>query len=225
MGRAKGRVGGLGLSIAIVDRVVDVASGARSRDNVTRISQNYRHARHIEVDICARGNKCIMSNGYLSHNDGVCTNPNTIFEGGRTCTWSFAGGTDGDALPDIDVGPQNRLRTDDDSAKVPDIQSWADASGGRNIEAVFESVVMKHGSVVDVGEYPERLLPPGVEGDLAEVVGKAESGFVKVCGQKGAPCCLAAVAVDVGAQGLPKGGYQFSSFFFPSRVSSPLCLH
>jgi hypothetical protein len=24
---------------------------------------------------------------------------------------------------------------------------------------------------------------------------------------------------------LPKGGYQFSSFFFPSRVSSPLCLH
>ena len=160
-----------------------------------------------------------MSNGYLSYDDGVRTDPNTIFKGGRARAWSSAGSTDGDALPDIDVGPQDRLRTDDDSAKVPDIQSWADAGGGGDIEAVFEFVAMKHGSVVDIREDPERFLPSSVEGDLAEVVGKVESGLVEVCGQKGAACCLAAVPIEVCAQGLPKDRYQFSFSFLPAGVS------
>ena len=206
------------LSNASVKCVIDVAYGAGGRDHGPRISQNYSHAGYVEVDICSRGDECIVSNGYLSYNDGVRTDPNTIFEGGCACARSSAGGANSDAMRDIDVRPQDCLRTDDDSAKVPNIQSWTDAGGGRDIEAVSEFIVVKHGSVEDVSEDPERLLPPGIEGDLAKVIGEAESRFVKVCGKKGATCCLAAVAVDVSAQGLPKCRCQFSFSSLSVRV-------
>ena len=92
------------------------------------------------------------------------------------------------------------MRADNHSTEMPNEQARPDGCGWRDVEAVFESVVMVEDSVVDIAEYAERLLPGAVEGELAKVIGEAKTGF-QIGGQKCAFTCFARVAVSIGAQG------------------------
>jgi len=103
---------------------MDVTFGAGGRDDFARIAQNDRHAGHVEVDIRAGGDKGVVSDGYFSNNDGICANPDTVFERRRTCARTSAGCAYGDALIDVDVGTENRVGANDDAAEMAKVQPW-----------------------------------------------------------------------------------------------------
>ena len=78
--------------------IIDVAfSGIISRNNLARIANNYRMARHVTIDIRTRRDQNIVSNCYLPHNDRIRPNPYAIPNRWTTfalatvfCTYSHA---------------------------------------------------------------------------------------------------------------------------------------
>ena len=121
-----------------------------------------------------------MSYGYFSNDDGVCADPDTVFQGGCACAWASAGGSDGDSLCNVDVGPEDCVGADDYAAEVANVEPRADAGSRRDVKAVLEAVMVKEDSVVDIGEDAKGFLFVAVKGDLAKIVRETKAGIAKV---------------------------------------------
>lgn len=167
---------------ALIDRVVDIASGAGSRNYFARVSQNDGFRGHIEVDVGTRSDQGFPSDRDVADDNCVRSNPHAILERWRANVFAAARSANRDSLRDIDIGAKNRIGANDDSTEMSNEQTGSDAGVGRDVETVFETVVMIEDSVIDVSEYPDGSFFPAIEGNLSEIVGEAKTGLVNIGG-------------------------------------------
>ena len=181
-------------------KIVDVPGGAFVRDDLAGVAEDDGTGWDVEVDVGAGGDQCVIADGYIADDDGVCTDPDPVSQSGSPFVRAPAGSTDGDALADVDVAPQHCERADDDAAKVTDKEAWANPGIGRDIKAIPEAVVLKKRAVIEEHEKTRTAPVSGEEGKFAKVAGKPKAGLVQPRIPKGTTAYISPVPVQIGVQ-------------------------
>lgn len=138
-----------------------------------------------------------MADSDFTDDDGVGTDPDAVFEGWGSTVGATAGSANGDAVGDVDVGTEDGMGADDDSAEVADVEPRADDGLGRDIEAELEAVTVQQNAMEDVGDKEDGLAARVEVSDFAQVVGEAEAGILKPRADESLAPEAGVVAVEV----------------------------
>ena len=123
------------------------------------VAHDYGGRGYVEGHVGAGCNQRIIADGDVPYDDGVSSDPDPIPDSGRAFSRPPIRLTNGDARHDVYVRPEYSSRIDDDSAKVPQIQTWADDRRIADIESVFDAVMAQKSAYDDIGNFCTLLLP------------------------------------------------------------------
>ena len=187
-----------------IERLIEVPGRTRVRDDVAWITQNDRPRWHVEVDVCARGDKRVISYGNSAYQNGIDSDPNSVTNGRGTHAGTTTGGADGDSGRDVYVATQNSVRTDDDGPEVPDVQAFPNPGRRRNIKSVAKTIVIQPHPIVDVGQDAVAARNTGIIGYFSQIEGEPEPRVSKIRRRERSHATFATVAVRVGSKYLPQ---------------------
>ena len=83
-----------------------------SGNDTAWIAHDHAVGRYIAIDVGIGGDQYVLTNGNISHNCCVDTDPHPVMDGGRSFAETAVFLADGYAFVDIDILSQNRLFVD-----------------------------------------------------------------------------------------------------------------